>query len=556
MCRGAPGPQNLDDNMQMNGKLLGAGALLLMGACADLEVNNLNEPDRTRALATAGDLEALGAGAYRTNFFAAHSSSGPALALALSADEYTSSAANFAGLDFYQEPRQPVNNTTTYNNASILRHTWASAYSAISSSSDVLKALQDQKVAAQLGAQRTARLKTIATFNQGLGLGWLGLTYDRAFIVDETTDLAAPVPLSPYTEVVEKAIKKLYDAAELAEATSWSTEPGWFANVTLSNTQIKQLAFSYAARFRAQVARTPEERNAVNWAQVIQDANKGITADYNPVMDDEVWWDYIKVYPSFGPFGWWDMRYAGMADSTGGYQAWMATPMQQRQPFQMASPDKRFPSSTASTGAGSKGKYVGYQVSTRSQPGRGTFQWSNYRDFRFQTYFTTFEGAVPDITVREMRLLRAEGLYRQGNLKAAADSINVTRVGNGGLDSVTVNGVPNTPRCVPRLPNGQCGTLFDALKWEKRVEIWMHYLGDWFFDSRAWGDLQTGAPLHLPVPASDLLLAGEELYTFGGVGGRCASGTPTNCIGGSGTSAAKLSPNWARGVAERAGVGR
>jgi hypothetical protein len=84
----------------------------------------------------------------------------------------------------------------------------------------------------------------------------------------------------------------------------------------------------------------------------------------------------------------------------------------------------------------------------------------------------------------------------------------------------------------------------------------MHYLGDWFFDSRAWGDLMTGAPLHLPVPASDLLLAGEELYTFGGVGGRCAAGTPTNCIGGSAAAAAKLSPNWARGVAERAGVGR
>lgn len=556
MCRGAPGPQNLDDNMQMNRKLLGAGALLLMGACADLEVDNMNEPDRTRALATAGDLEALGAGAYRTNFFAAHSSSGPALALALAADEYTSNAANFAGLDFYGEPRQPVNNTTTYNNASILRHTWASAYSAISSSSDVLKALQDQKVAAQLGAQKTARLKTIATLNQGLGLGWLGLLYDRAFIVDESTDLEAPVPLAPYTEVVEAAIKKLYDAAELAEGTSWSTEPGWFANVTLTNTQVQQLAFSYAARFRAQVARTPQERAAVDWNQVMQDVGKGITADFKPVMDDEVWWDYIKVYPSFGPFGWWDMRYAGMADSTGGYQAWAATPLQERQPFQMASQDKRFPSSTAATGAGSKGKYVGYLVSARSQPGRGTFQWSNYRDFRFETYFTTFEGATPDITVREMRLLRAEGLYRANQLQAAADIVNESRVANGGLPPVTTTGVPTSQGCVPKMADGTCGDLWAALKWEKRVEIWMHYLGDWFFDSRGWDELTAGAPLHLPVPASDLLLAGEELYTFGGVGGNCSAGNPTNCIGGSGTAAAMLSPNWARGVTERAGAGR
>ena len=41
-----------------------------------------------------------------------------------------------------------------------------------------------------------------------------------------------------------------------------------------------KLVRSYRARFRANVARTPAERAAVDWTSVIADAQNGITADH------------------------------------------------------------------------------------------------------------------------------------------------------------------------------------------------------------------------------------------------------------------------------------
>jgi hypothetical protein len=525
--------------MQMKRKLTAVALLALAGGCADLEVTNPNAANRERALATPQDIEALVGGTYRNYYLATHAASGPALALSLAADEYTSSAGNFAGLAFYTEPRQPVNNTATYADAAILRYTWQQSYRAISAAGDAIKAVEVPSTAVQMTPERIARVRAFAKFAQGLSLGQVALLYDRGFIVDETTDLNAPVPLQPYTDVMAAAIAKLYEAAQIASASSFSTEPLWLGGVTFTNTRLAQLAYSYAARFRAQVARTPAERAAVNWTQVVTDANRGVTTDFLPIMDDVVFFDEIKIYSNYGPFGWWDMRYAGMADTTGGYQTWSATPITQRQPFQMASPDLRFPQSTATTGAGSRGRYVGYLASTRSQPGRGTFQWSNYRDFRYEQYQSESDLPLPELTVHEMNMLRAEAAFRANQLDQVATLINVSRTRNG-LPAATAAGIPNTPGCVPKMPDGSCGSLFEALKWEKRVEVWEHYLGDWYFDSRGWNDLMVGAPLSLPVPAQDLLSVGEELYTFGGVGGRCAAGTPTNCVGGSGTSAALL----------------
>lgn len=79
--------------------------------------------------------------------------------------------------------------------------------------------------------------------------------------------------------------------------------------------------------------------------------------------------------------------------------------------------------------------------------------------------------------------------------------------------------------CVPQRPDGSCGTLMDALKYEKRIEDTHTHLGSWFFDSRGWGDLLAGTPVMFPIPAMELELMGLTPYTFGGVGGNCAAGS-------------------------------
>jgi hypothetical protein len=76
--------------------------------------------------------------------------------------------------------------------------------------------------------------------------------------------------------------------------------------------------------------------------------------------------------------------------------------------------------------------------------------------------------------------------------------------------------VPGGAACVPKVPAAPafnaatCGTLWEALKYEKRMETaYMIWLG-WYFDGRRWGDLAKGTPLFLPVPYQDWLARGKD----------------------------------------------
>jgi len=128
----------------------------------------------------------------------------------------------------------------------------------------------------------------------------------------------------------------------------------------------------------------------------------------------------------------------------------------------------------------------------------------------------------------EMDLLLAEAEIRMGNPAAAVPLINRTRVGNGELPPVTVNGVPAGPGCVPKRYDGSCGNLMDALMYEKRIETYGTAIS--YFDLRGWGCLAEGTPTQLPPPARQLDLLGKPVYTYGGKPGQPGSAPkPTNC---------------------------
>ena len=61
--------------------------------------------------------------------------------------------------------------------------------------------------------------------------------------------------------------------------------------------QFIQLIRSFKARFRANNARTPAERGAVDWDQVIADAQAGITADWK-----------VTTNTVTGPFNTWPAK--------------------------------------------------------------------------------------------------------------------------------------------------------------------------------------------------------------------------------------------------------
>jgi hypothetical protein len=71
-----------------------------------------------------------------------------------------------------------------------------------------------------------------------------------------------------------------------------------------------------------------------------------------------------------------------------------------------------------------------------------------------------------------------------------------------------------------------CGDMWEALKWEKRIETLQTHFAGWFLDSRGWGDLAEGTPLHWPVPYQDLQARSKPLYSTGvGTTGQAPQGS-------------------------------
>jgi starch-binding outer membrane protein, SusD/RagB family len=223
-----------------------------------------------------------------------------------------------------------------------------------------------------------------------------------------------------------------------------------------------------------------------------------------------------------------------MADQSGRYQQWLAAPVNTRNPILGANsifivtPDTRFAQgATLEAQAAAPGTLWGRHVPGENwaRPERGTWRWSYYRTVLGDSVAYIMGGASDlwlELDADEARLLRAEGLFRTGNLQGAADLINVSRVA-AGLNATNSAGL-NTS-CVPKLWNGSCGNLFEMLKWEKRMASFA--VGPngsgWYTDSRAWQDLYEGTWLHFPVPARELAVLGMPVYTFGGVGGEGAA---------------------------------
>jgi hypothetical protein len=511
--------------------------LFASGACADLTVPNFNQPDRQRVIADAGDVETLIANSYLTLFNGYTFQTD--LVLSTASFQHSATAANLGMVQMSKIPREPINNTTSDAFSATYQEVWYNSYAAIKAAVDGLNATDPgipdsfQIIDEATGANNTARARAWARFVQGLGHGILALTYDQAFIYDQGDDPTA-LELAPYAEVMVEGLAMLDSAAAIAAANDFSIPATWFGNVGMSKARFIKTINGYQALLRAGVARTPAERTAVNWPAVIADVDAsftcaGATCETLTIeADPNVWAHLTHLFIGFSTeAGAWAQTFNfvnGMADQSGRYQAWLNQEVLARTPFLIVTPDLRFPQGADATAqAQNPGTYILYG-GTRGhlRSDRGSWRWSLYRDYRLDD---TPGDQGPSIMMsgRDLRLLKAEGLFRGGQLQAAADIISETRVPNG-LNATTSAGV-NTS-CVPRLPNGSCGGLFEMLKWEKRMENYHYNYGAWFFDSRGWGDLYKGTFLHLPVPARELQVLGLPLYTFGGPGGYTESTSP------------------------------
>src|SRR5438445_63219 len=536
------------------------GALALgLGACRDpLAVDNSNNPDRNTAVGRANDLEnllgntyamvhsgTLGGAVLKTGDSPNDGLQPQLLTMGM---ESVSALANFAMGPRSAIPRNQIDNSINgQGNVGNLRDFFVE-HSAARLATLALARLQ---VLRSLGSvTRDRRARAFGRFVQGVGLGNLALAYDSAAVLTEDNASDAEVPLASHDSVMRAALADLDDAITIAGTVGTSSDgfplpANWLNQATASITQTLfiQLVHSYKARFLAGVARTPTERALVNWPQVIAEANLGITSDFNILMSPTNGWDVawpLQHYAT-GSASWHQMSqfFMGMADTSGGYDTWLLLAPASRAPFLVVTPDKRFPQGTTRTAQNSDSQPASF-ASTRyfrnrppssDAPG-DPLQISMY-DFRrsFGFFSSTRNGPYPFMPAAEIRLLAAGGYLRTGAIKRGVKLINVSRVAKGGLPPLdllatdTSATVPGASSCVPRVPDAaqgyhrtKCGNLWDALKWEYRMETAFTGYGMWYFAARGWGDLPQGTALDWPVPYQELQVRQVPIYGIGGVG--------------------------------------
>src|SRR5690348_4818170 len=535
--------------------LVMVAATIVAVACQDvLAVKNPNNPNVGQVLATATDIEAVFAQGYLQVGFTGsgiHTNNIAPQLNAMSLENY-GNVANFDMVYRAAIPRKFIDNSVNNSGADVHFADFQNMQKLARTIANAITALDAfVKGGHTLGSpSQNARARAWGFFELGLALGNTALVYDSASIVYPATPTTGPAqPLRNHAAVMTAALGDLDSALAIARSSDVTSNLTPFVSPWINGLSIDQPTFikivrSYQARFRAGVARTPTERAAVNWDQVIADATNGITQDLVVSLSIQAGWQQRELTNAYRYQGWGDasMLYLGMADTSGAYDQWLATPMINRQSFLLQTPDARWPAGddratqTANSGGsngvpGTTGYYFRNRPPGEDPPG-DPWGSSFYDHFRFR-YLTVnnSDNAGPwiEFAKAEVDLLAAEGYLRKGDVADALPLIDNSRVSKGKLPKLTgviataTDSVPGGTACVPRVPTGPngptaCGNAWEAMKYEYRMETYFTGYGQWFFAERGWGDLVEGTPLEFPVPYQEMQVRLEPFYNLGGVG--------------------------------------
>jgi hypothetical protein len=537
--------------MKLRNLWLFAGAatsLAVFAACKPddtLSVQNVDQPDVARAFATADGIEAILRSGFSQIFGATHATTTAIQPAALvTAFESYGSVANFgmnlrAGI-----PRPAIDNNRGNPTANENFRDFQQLSLRGRTIGNAIKAL-DKLIASNgsLGSPaQNLRARSFGFFTLALSNGEMALMYDSVGVALPTMETTDIPPLVGYGDAMVTALAQLDSALAIANAARTATGTNGFplpttwlrtAQATSLDDYIR-IVRSVKARFRAGVARNPAERAAVNWAEVVNDATNGIQANVQLELNfgegwRNDWLNQMSVYQ-----GWHNMPpyIIGMADTSSGYATWLSQTRAQRGPFLILTPDKRFPpgdtraaqqASSPASNAVLPTVYFRNRPAGEDAPGDS---WANsyYDHVRYRHYRQQSQaGPWHWMTKTENDMLRAEGLIRLNRGDEAVPLINATRVANGlppfvaATDRAPAQPGGSATSCVPRTPTGpnnalECGSLFEAMKWEKRLETAFSGYAQWFQDSRGWNDLAVNSPLMWPVPYQEMDARRETFY--------------------------------------------
>ncbi len=503
---------------------------MLVSACLSLDVTNPNDPDVETVFSSGANIEAVLVGAWRAHWGVAQgartNANYPVKQLSILGNEQTSADLLDAIQAVTAEPRFAIDNRNQGGWTN--RKPWYDLYESIASAREAHQAIVNDSLkvgtvsANTPNGADTPRARVIAKFLIGINTVYLGMLFDQAYLTDERTDITTYVAeLKPYPEVLANGIRILRETIAEARAGATFTTPTTLINgQAYTRDELVRIMYSYVVRAQVYGARSPAERAALPWASILTQLDSGITtrpfaqqADLTIAVtaSSYIQGSYLQTNVRA------NTRLVGPADTSGEYQRWLSRTIGDRAQITVVTPDRRIHASTGATVAGTRFAYLPTQSMSTVN---GSYMHSRYRSVRFlvpplNNFHST--GLIATMTPDEMKYLRAEALFRLNRRPEVIALLNPTRTASG-LPAVTVDGPPAGRACVPKRDDGTCGDLFDALQYEKRIDLYPTEAIIAFADARGWGKLLPGTPIHFPVHGRELELYRFPYYTIGGGG--------------------------------------
>ena len=504
-------------------------------SCADLAVENTNDPDREKALSNDADLVSLLEGSTSDVFF--YTTIYYGVNIDMYADVTSTTNMVNSWWVFADEPRRAMPNETTFDDLVINSAFWSTFNSGVQTANTILALIRtDGKTLTIDGEDVTSEMEAKALFLRGLSKAYVGMMYDQGYNIDETTDLST-LELVGYGDILEAGITDITDAVALANSISGFVYDPWPTTDSFNAAEFSTMAHGFAARALAAKARTSAEADAMDWNRVIalaQEAPGGANAD--AAMDGIILTTlgYYEYYNNL-------MDWEGYRVGTSGY-----LPPDIKNQHVL---DTDYPTAYPTAA----GVFLEESDWNPTDPRAAYYEFSatrfaqsadrNKANFTSHNWLRTNDpgnewgvDGYPYIfyIAAETDYILAEAYLRNSNKIQAASTLNnspygsgqttfspdLPRVTSGDLASNGLSGGNNI------LPTATDAEFQWALLGEYTVEIGqLGGVGNSWFFMRRWDMLQAGTPTQFPIPANELEITGRATYTFGGVANAGEPGT-------------------------------
>ena len=501
---------------------------LALSSCADLSVDNVNDPTTEAVEADEANQVKLLAGGFYDATTAMVTSWG--VHIHNLADQSTGTNAFNRYWDFSEEPRLRLDNTTAYSASTAISTYFGGFNSAIATANLFIS---NENLSDEIRAQ--------AYFLRGISRGYLGMIYDQSYFLDENFDATTDeAEFQPYTALIDGALSDLDQAISLA-----SGSPNFVLNSmpnpadSWNQGEFLDVANSLAARIAAGEARTLSEASSLDWDRILTYANAGLGGPNSQSSLNTFSASNIGSSGEYANYftDWLNFVVTGNFETGAGYNP---TDVKIAHVLDTSYPTE-YPAANASANE------VSFPAAETDDPRIDYFKYTTNPGFLnptrnanlFTNYFSArmfanndwwpAENNIIFMTASEVAYLRAEALVMgggNGGTTAAAQVLNDSPAGTGltDLDGFQLPAVRIGYIAQNSLSGGHTmdGTesvaeFQFALLREYSVELDMlGGVGIQWFLMRRHDMLQEGTATMFPVPGSELELLGLENYTFGG----------------------------------------